>query len=357
MTALPAELAGIPVRSGLEGRLRRAWREGPGSALRLVELAYGSASTARNAAYEAGVICAPQTPIPVVSVGGLTVGGSGKTPITGELGRWLCQEGWRVAVLTHGFADEMEVHRRLNPSIVVYGGRERIRLLAEAASSGVQIALVDSGFQHRRLRRDVDIVVLDAHSLEGERACLPAGPFRERLSEAGRADVIVVASRSRSIAADGIQITELRKRFPDLEIERVHLGPGALVPANAAASRTARPEPAVAVAGVMWPELFFRQIRERLKEPPAELALPDHGRAGPALVRRIVEMAGNRGAVCTLKDAVKLESEVPRGIPLWYLSETLTWEGRPPRLKSALVRACRRLVHGRVGSARPVQAG
>ena len=342
---------GLGVEERVEARIRGAWIGRPGGALRLSAAAYGAVSGTRNLLYDSGILACRRAPIPVVSVGGLTVGGSGKTPITADLATRLGEAGVRTAILTHGFDDEMDVHRRLAPDALVYGGRDRASLTRRAAIEGVQLALLDSGFQHRRLHRDLDIVTVDETSAGGSLAHLPAGPFREGLMAVTRADLVVVVSRSpagegssghgrRELAARG------RSRLRDLEeapgappFLSARILPGPLVAANEAARASEHPRPTVAVAGIMWPEVFFDQVRLLAAPDHETVRLRDHARIDDALGDRLRVQAGHSGVVCTLKDSLKLVRVLEDSIPVWYLSESVTWDepgSSPTAVRAAL---------------------
>lgn len=330
------------VGTGIENRLRKAWADGPGRTLRLLAAAYGSIAGARNLMYDSGILASRRSPIPVVSVGGLTVGGSGKTPIAADLAARLCAAGVRTAILTHGFRDEMDVHATLVPDALVYGGRDRVRLAHRAAGDGARIAVLDSGFQHRRLHRDLDIVCLDEKSIGGSLAPLPAGPFREGLTALARADLVIVVRRE-AAGEDGPRggepdsVGEVRDRVSAaLEaratppVVSVRIRPGPLVEANEPARTSDPPRPVLAVAGIMWPEEFFAEVRRRVPTVCETVSLGDHARITRALADRLRDLSGNSGLVCTLKDSLKLVRALGDASPIWYLSEEVTWERSGP---------------------------
>ena len=318
--------------------------------LRLAGRLFGAASEVRNLLYDTGVLAARVAPIPVVSIGGITVGGSGKTPIAADLARRLTDAGVATAVITHGYADELRVHERLCPAATVLGGRDRASLVTRAADQGAKIAVLDSGFQHRKLRRDLDIVAVDDVSLGQPVRRLPAGPFREALSSLARADLILLVRRSRSVPADSPKVEDrtIAERMDRLrglstslpQIIPVRIRTGDLVPANEAAIPHASPRPRVAVAGIMWPEPFFSELRRRPEGSEIELqiALSDHARIDDRFVHRLLAEDTEGGIVCTLKDVSKLAPGLG-DVPLWYLEENVVWDGgveRPAPLRAAL---------------------
>jgi len=150
-------------------------------------------------------------PVPVVSVGNITLGGTGKTPLVIALARELQCRGWRVAVLLRGYGSKrqvpcrvgvghsaaavgdeaLELHQQL-PQAQVWVGRDRLASAQAAIAAGATLLLLDDGLQHWRLARDCDITVLDrVHGL-GNGLVFPAGPLREPAGQLGRADLLVL---------------------------------------------------------------------------------------------------------------------------------------------------------------------
>jgi tetraacyldisaccharide 4'-kinase len=168
---------------------------------------------ARNAAYDRR-IGVRQPPIPVLSVGNLAVGGTGKTPLVARLATLLRELGARPAVVSRGyggqagrgplrvrpdrrdgsalrFGDEPWMLASRDPDLPVYVGSDRLAGTVAAAADGADVAVLDDGFQHRRVARRLDVVVLPARSPLGNGRCLPAGPLREPASSLRRAEVVV----------------------------------------------------------------------------------------------------------------------------------------------------------------------
>jgi tetraacyldisaccharide 4'-kinase len=150
-------------------------------------------------------------PVPVVSVGNITLGGTGKTPLVIALARELQCHGWRVAVLLRGYGSKrqvpcrvgvghsaaavgdeaLELHQQL-PEAQVWVGRDRLASAQAAIAAGATLLLLDDGLQHWRLARDCDISVLDRVHGIGNGLVFPAGPLREPVGELGRADLLVL---------------------------------------------------------------------------------------------------------------------------------------------------------------------
>lgn len=318
----------------IEARVRSAWSGRPGPGIRAAAAAFGLAADARLFLYEVGILHARRPPVPVVSVGGLTVGGAGKTPLASDIARWLREAGRRPAIVTPGQWDELAVHRHLLPDVPVLGARDRWRAVREAAKRGARCAVLDDGFAHRGLSRALDLLLIDADALaRTNRRRLPAGPLRHPTSAIGLAHAFIVTRR----AADGALARRAADRLgrdPDHRpVALCTLRPGAARPANRTARTRAEPRPAVAVAGIMKPRLFFAAVRNRWPDLERLNSFRDHhGPRGPEL-ESILRAAGTRGIVCTLKDAARLARRVGERTPLWYLDDIVEWERGASRIR------------------------
>lgn len=332
----------VDLRSPTERRVRAAWSEGPPAWMRIAGGLYRCVEDTRHCLYDIGVLASWHPGVPVISVGGLSAGGTGKTPLAAEFGRWLRETGRRTAILTHGYADEMDVHRRLldagSGGGIVLGSRDREAAAARAAHLGAEAIVVDSGFQRRSLARDFDVLAVSEAELAGARRRLPAGPLREGWASAGRADAVVVVRRP-GWSRVGEEIRRwLATRFAGTLVARVSLLPVGPRPANRAAEDSA-PEIAVAVSSVMDPCAFGRALAERGVRPEARFVLPDHGEIDEELGARILAEAGGRGIVGTLKDLPKLRGPVGEEAPLWVLEDRPEWREGGRELRRAVLRA------------------
>lgn len=324
------------VRSGVERRVRAAWHGDPGPGLRAASTLFGAATHLRNFAYDVGLMEPREPPLPVVSVGGLTVGGSGKTPLSAELAGSAARRGLAPAVLTHGFADELGVHAHLVPKAVVMGHPERYRAAREAHRAGADIAYLDDGFQHRRLARDVDVVTANVDDLRrSNHHHLPAGPYRELWPAVGRADAVVFVRRSRAGRPDEL-LEWTRRRLPGHELASCRLRPGRVEPFSEGARRILEkgdePDPTAVVASVMKPEIFLEQVAALGFRPSESYLLPDHARPSDGLLATLDEGSGSGGVIGTLKDVVKLRSGLAPATPLWCLTDELVWDDSPESL-------------------------
>lgn len=343
--------------SSLEARVRKAWAGDAGLGFRIASTLYGLGHDARNLLFDAGILESRGMPIPVISVGGLTTGGSGKTPISAAVGGWLVEGGRRPAVITGGVPDEAAVHRMLNPDLTVIDRRDRRSAVRSAAESGAGVAVLDSGFQHRRIRSDLQIVCVDASSalLPGRRR-LPEGPFRDRWSALVRAHAAVLVRRGTdsnlppSSTEVRALLAEIENVVPGLLACSCVIRPTGLRAANVVAESSKPSSDTVAVAGVMWPENFFAALDELGIATASRLAFRDHEPYASRQKESILE-AGQGGVVCTLKDAVKLAPLLADDVPVWYLEEEVVWEAGEERLRRGVLRtAITHPVTGRAGS-------
>lgn len=321
----------VDLRAGAERRVRAAWERGPGTGLRAAAALYGLAAGLRDLAYDAGLAGTVAADVAVLSVGSLAVGGSGKTPVAARAARWALSAGASPAVVTPGFADELSVHRFLNPEVPTLGMRDRARAVDEVSRRGANLVILDDGFQHRRLERDLDWVVLDEHRLRAGRwRLLPAGPGRDRWGALARADGLILSRRVARSGSSGDEggrplADRIGREFPAAEVARCELRPGPLTAVNARAEQAVEPQPRVAFASVMKGEDFLHALGERRPEIAREYLFPDHHPVTDDRLDEMVRVAGRGGLVGTRKDVVKVQQRVAERTPLWCASERLTW--------------------------------
>ena len=169
------------------------------AALAVLSVFYSAGLRIVDLGYSSGVRKVHKAPVPVVSVGNLTLGGTGKTPFTVFLADLLLSMGRKPAVLTRGYGkDEDRLLREELPDVPIFVGQDRVRGASAAAAAGCDVIVLDDGFQHRRLHRDLDIVLVDARSFFGNAKLFPRGLLREPLSSLERADMFAVTKTDRS---------------------------------------------------------------------------------------------------------------------------------------------------------------
>lgn len=300
------------MRRRIEEVLRRSWRGEPGLGPTLAAIVstplaalYRGAVGARNAAFDRGLLRVERPPVPVLSVGNLAVGGTGKTPVAAWLARTLADRGLEPALVARGYGeDELRLHRRWNPDVPVHADPDRLAATRRAAEGGALCVVLDDGFQHRRLARDLDVVLLAAEQPFPDRP-LPRGRWREPASALARADVVLVTRKSASEAEAERRAADAATAAPGVLLARVDLVPGPWTDLDGRAV-DAPGRDVLAVTGVAAPDSFADVVAEVTGEPPELLAFPDHHAYDAGDAERITRAAGPRPVVTTEKDAVKL---------------------------------------------------
>ncbi|WP_051979775.1 tetraacyldisaccharide 4'-kinase [Edaphobacter aggregans] len=286
---------------------------------------YGAVVTAKRRMYAWGWLRQRRLPAPVISVGSVSAGGAGKTPFVAMLAGILRRRGYAVSILTRGYGRTSELIERVEPyddpgwhgdepvllaqrsGAPVFAGADRYKagLLAEQDRHDEKIVvhLLDDGFQHLRLARDVNIVLLTREDVED--TLLPAGNLREPIAAVGEADVVVV--REEEEAALKGTLDDLRGRgheFAVWEIRR-SLTLGEL--------GERLPTLPLAFCGIARPGNFTKMLTSSRYEPVETVAFADHHPYADPDIARLLERArhiGANGFVTTEKDSVKITSEM-----------------------------------------------
>jgi tetraacyldisaccharide 4'-kinase len=315
----------------------------PGAVLSAVlapaEAAFRVVSGARNTAFDRGWKRAERAPVPVVSVGNLSVGGAGKTPFSAWLAGRLVERGWSPAIVLRGYgADEVLVHRELNPDVPVFAAARRIEAARQAAAAGCDVVVLDDGFQHRALARDLDIVLVSAEGWRGRPRVLPRGPWREGPGALRRAGVIVVTRKSASPEQAAKVSDEVQRHAPDVPIVLADLAPTELSPlqgGEALPLGCLRGRRIVAVAALADPEPFFAHLRAEGAEVEA-VSFADHHEFTADEAGVIGGRAGNRPLMMTRKDAVKLRPLLSSRREAYVLEQTVSIADGLDALEAAL---------------------
>ena len=275
-----------------------------GSALGPAELAFRGAVAVRSRWYDRKR--PPATSIPVVSVGNLTVGGTGKTPVLHWLGDWFRGKGVRVAVVVRGYGgDEVGLYRRWFGDEAVFVGADRRAGVRAAGAGGYQLALLDDGFQHRRLARSLDILLVAAEDPWRVRM-LPRGRYREPLGAARRATHVLLTRRAADPGAVQAWRERLARVAPGVSVLHVEMTMGDWRDL-AGGPATAPCEDMLAVCAIARPRAFAAGLERLLPAARIELvSYPDHHEYTVEDVAALLGRRNGRTIVCTDKDAVKL---------------------------------------------------
>ncbi len=253
--------------------------------LRAASIPYGWGVRFRNQCYDRGRREVDRVPVPVVCVGNLTVGGTGKTPCVEYIARHYRQRDLRVAILSRGYGsevgpnDEAMVLEENLPDVPHLQGADRVALARTAIDElESEILILDDGFQHRRLARDLDVVLIDATNPWGFGYLLPRGMLREPRESLRRAGVILLTRCDLPPESALEQIrTDIRRIAPSIPVAESEHRPEAWVRANGTREDLAAIQgPVAAFCGIGNP-VAFRQTLERMGLEVMDLKIyPDH---------------------------------------------------------------------------------
>jgi tetraacyldisaccharide 4'-kinase len=295
-------------------RLQRSWYSAqPHPLLTPLSWIYGAAVRLRDAAYRTGLLRSHHPGVPVVVIGNISVGGTGKTPLTLWLTQQLQAAGVRVGIATRGYGREAQgvewatadsdplqvgdepvlLARRSGALVCV--ARRRFEAATRLVQRGCNLVLCDDGLQHRALRRDMEIAVVDGQRGFGNGALLPAGPLRESPAILRRVALIVITGEG---TPQGIPAGTATLRMT-LRLDQLR----ALTGVQSRVPTQWQGQSVHAVAGIGHPQRFFAALREYGLEVE-EHAYPDHHH----FVSGDLQFADQRSIVMTEKDAVKCQS-------------------------------------------------
>lgn len=328
----------------------------PGILGRIASRAYAAAIAHRNRAFDAGR-GVESLPVPVVSVGNLSVGGTGKTPMVAHLCRLLLDSGHYPCIAMRGYgaakgeSDEARIYAHQLPGVPVVAQPNRTEglmdLFASEPGDIVDCIVLDDGFQHRQLARDLDIVLIDATRDPWSDRLLPAGWLREGPQSLSRAHAIII---THSEAADAGALTSLRSRAREASPTAIlascrHFWDGLLDAAG-----TQHPvsilhnTPVAACCAIGNPDAFIRQVRAASTLPlAAERILRDHDPFAPGTIASLliqVERSGAKALVVTEKDWAKLSRVKPDAwpCPVYRPRLRLQFDSGGPELDQAVLR-------------------
>lgn len=301
----------------------------------------------RNLLYDRDVLKSYELGARTISVGNLTTGGTGKTPLVALIAEMLIDAGESVCILTRGYGrkkpksrvlvsdgtniladaetggdEPVELAHKLDGKAIIVADPDRVAA-AKWVRDRYQITtfILDDGFQHRRARRDLDIVCIDATNPCGNGRILPAGTLRESFVGLRRADAIVI-TRIEQVADTNELEKSLKGRNADAPIFKAESKISGLVPieefhANRQRTQKTSQGKLAAFTGIGNPDNFYTSLKGENYDLVATVSFPDHHRFTQSDICRIEEkarMAGAIALVTTAKDAVKLTNlqlEIP----------------------------------------------
>jgi tetraacyldisaccharide 4'-kinase len=315
--------------------------------LYVLSLIYAAVIRLRNLSYDHGLLRQKRLRCPVVSVGNLTVGGTGKTPMVIELAGLFAGWGLKPAVLSRGYGgkstkevnvisdgrsilsgpdecgdEALLIARRLPTVPVLTGSRRAVTGEQALEHFGVDVVILDDGFQHRSLRRDLDIVLVDSFHPLGNGHLIPRGPLREPLSSLKRSDLIVL---TRAVKSGKTPFeSRLEEEFPAIPVfkarhraERLTAGDGtSRLPSHLMGRKI------YAFAGLAHPDSFRETIESLQGALVGFRAFPDHHQYTAGDLAEIEKEAGSLAAdliLTTEKDGVKLVTHGEFASRVWIL--------------------------------------
>jgi len=269
-------------------------------------LVYRVIVSLRRLAFKTGILCSVRVPLPVIIVGNITVGGTGKTPLVAWLAKYLQSKGYKPGIISRGYGGQasswpQQVRPDSDPAVV---GDEAVLLAAmtlcpmavapdrvAAASALIEhgdcdVILSDDGLQHYALQRDIEIAVIDGVRRFGTGFFMPAGPLREPVSRLQEVDLVVINGLGKG--------QEHQMRMIQGDVHNL-LDPGKVCAMDDFRSQTVH-----AVAGIGNPERFFQSLKNVGLRVESH-SFPDHYRYGP----EDIHFGDDRPVFMTEKDAVK----------------------------------------------------
>lgn len=302
----------------------------PGTLGRLLERAYRFELDRRNRAFDRGT-SVRQLDLPVISVGNLSVGGTGKTPMVRTIAQWLVEAGFSPAIALRGYkakqgvSDEAAEYQRELPAIPLAVGPDRYTtiqaLRADPRTPPINAIILDDGFQHRQLARNLDIVLLDATRWPFDDRCLPAGWLREPVESLSRAHMAIITRADLTPNPGGwlACAEQLKQRFPHLTIAAcahrwVQLAhaeqPSETYPLDWLNDRSI-----VIATGIGNPDAFLAQAKACTPAIERVVTKPDHHAWSVAdaelLASHLQSLSHDAALLTTGKDWVKLARIAP----------------------------------------------
>lgn len=340
------------------------------AALWVASQPYGAAIRLRNRLYDARWLGSQSVELPVISVGNLTAGGTGKTPACAMIARWFRDRSVRVAILSRGYAaledganDEARELEAMLPDVPHLQSPNRIEIAGTARDElGMQLLVLDDGFQHRKISRNLDIVLLDATEPFGFGHLLPRGLLREPVHGLRRADMVIA---TRSDQVDRQRLSDLRnfvQRYNPRAawIESIH-APVSLVSWDGVPQplEWLRGKRVLAVSAIGNPRGFEKTLASLGAEIVGHETYPDHHPYARTDIERLesIVLQSDRpmdAVICTGKDLSKLELSAIGAAPLYALQISMHIQAGKDILEEHLERVLQRVAHDATGTSEPI---
>jgi len=326
-------------------------RRGPTAAglrilLWLLKWPFHATVRARNLGYRFGAIRSHSASVPVISIGNLTTGGTGKTPLAAWLANYLADTGRSAGLLSRGYRgeageggnDEKKLLEALCPATPHVQDPDRLAAARRAvAEHGCDVLVLDDGFQHRRLNRDLDVVLIDATCPYGFGHLLPRGLLREPHGSLRRASLVVLTRSDQVSAARGAELRVQLSRWAghDQIVEVAFRATGLVNTSGTTAPLQSLAESRVAAfCGIGNPEAFWSGL-----DPVATRAFPDHHVYSDDDLAELADWADGHEAdmlLTTRKDLVKIPHTQLKQTPLWAIDIGVEWISGQDILQDAI---------------------
>ncbi|CAN5131568.1 tetraacyldisaccharide 4'-kinase [soil metagenome] len=330
-------------------------------------LAYFMGSLCRLEGYRAGVLKREQVDVPVISVGNITCGGTGKTPITIDLAQRFITAGVKVGILSRGYKRQSQkttvvvsdgaghyasceesgdepflIAKRLPKAVVLVGSNRRASASLAVSHYDCELLILDDGFQHLPIRRDVDLVLIDYNDEPANDSLLPSGRLREPLSALSRASSLVITKIPENF--DAARITKLEQFLggyaSNRPIDKCSFVASHLVSQNCVLlpAEALKGNSIVAASALARPEPFHTLLTERGATIIKSLSWADHHWYTDQDMSAIEHAATNASMVITTeKDLVKMKPSERLAEKLYALRIETSWLGAPPTVVSDLL--------------------
>ncbi|MCG6916406.1 MAG: tetraacyldisaccharide 4'-kinase [Deltaproteobacteria bacterium] len=329
---------------------------------------YNKTVALRNLLFDHGVLKIHKLNCPVISVGNLAVGGTGKTPMVAWLARLFSEEGYRVGIVSRGYGgiesrrvtivsdgkniladqaisgDEPLMLARQLSGIPVLCSTKRVRAAKAAIKKfDCNLLILDDGFQHRYLARDLDVVMLDSRDPYGGNRVLPRGTMREKAAALARAQVLVLSRFDGSEAAEK-NCDNIRRQWPNKTIVTAIHRPMRIF---SAADNRERPSSSLmgsrlaAFAGISQPDDFFQSVHNLGGRLVYTAPLPDHYPLTSDLLASLARKASRFEPeiwITTEKDWVRLPKVIPQGMKLWVMAIEIDFQRDETQLMESVLK-------------------
>ncbi len=326
-------------------------------------LLYGIAVSLKNLFYDKKIIKPARISGKIISVGNISIGGTGKTPLVTALATMVKEAGYRTAVISRGYGgktrgticvsdgknilsspeesgDEPLLHARNLPEIPVIVDPDRIRAARYAEKHfHSEVIVLDDAFQHRKINRDIDIITINAADPWGNSMLLPGGPLREPLKNLKRGDLFIITH-----ADNNINIEKIKSVIKKYSRNRVFLTchrPQSFftLPHKHIPLSRLKDQPVLAFSGIAYPDLFRKTLFDLKCDIKQFLSFPDHHYYTAADKKTIWRNALQnkvKAVITTEKDVMRIDTWNKKNIPLYYLKIKLNFMSELETFKQSI---------------------